>query len=442
MKPWRGSRRSWLRSLGGGAVALATGALRAADAPAGLPRVAVILTSFYYRSHAHVILENFLVPYLFCGRRTEPGCRIVACYADQFPANDMARDVCRQFDIPLFPSIAEALCVGGERLAVDAVVAIGEHGVYPFNELGQELYPRKAFFDAALEVMRRSDRYVPYFNDKYLSHRFDEGRAMVEAARTHGFPLMAGSSVPLAERRPPIELPAEAQLDEALAIHGGPVERYDFHGLEVLQAVVEARRGGETGVRRVTVLEGDAVWQAAAEGRFARALAEAAMRTETEAPSGPLETLDPEPRAILIEYRDGLRATVLKLGGPGGSTRFNIACRLRDRAEPWAFRHFVGPWNNRNLFKALAHAIQTMIRTGRPPYPVERTLLVGGVLEAFMRGRRQLGQPVETPELDVHYRAVDYRALCETGASWRRITEATPQPAGIAPVGLEEERGR
>ena len=81
----------------------------------------------------------------------------------------MAQEVSRQYRIPIFKTIDEALCLGGKRLAVDAVLSIGEHGQYPTNELGQTEYPRKRFFDAIVAVMRRSRRFVPLYNDKHLS---------------------------------------------------------------------------------------------------------------------------------------------------------------------------------------------------------------------------------------------------------------------------------
>ena len=37
----------------------------------------------------------------------------------------------------IYPTIAEALTRGGEQLAVDGVLVIGEHGRYPRNEKGQ-----------------------------------------------------------------------------------------------------------------------------------------------------------------------------------------------------------------------------------------------------------------------------------------------------------------
>src|SRR6185437_15633828 len=160
------------------------------------------------------------------------------------------------------------------------VLLIGEHGDYPTNELGQHMYPRKQFFDQAMAVMRRSNRYVPLFNDKHFSYRWDWAKEMVDTAREHHMPLMAGSSVPLAERLPPLDLPKDAQIQSALAVHGGGMEVYGFHGLEVLQSFVEARRGGETGIRQVELLSGDTLQKAADEGRWSRELFQAAMNAE------------------------------------------------------------------------------------------------------------------------------------------------------------------
>ncbi|MGH7201838.1 MAG: twin-arginine translocation signal domain-containing protein, partial [Planctomycetaceae bacterium] len=329
----RWSRRRFLRAAAmlGGAAWLAPGRGFSAEEPGRRPRVAVVMTVFTYRSHAHVILENFLEPYLFNGRRTEPGVEVVSFYVDQFPKDDMARDVARRYGVPIFGTIGEALCVGGKELAVDAVLSIGEHGDYPVNELGQREYPRKRFFDESVAVMRRSGRSVPFFNDKHLSYRWDWAKAMYDTAGELRIPLMAGSSVPLAERRPPLEIPAGAEIEEAVSIHGGPVESYDFHGLEVLQSLVEFRKGGETGVERVEFLSGDALWQAADAGRWSRDLAEAAMSAELGDRAESLTRIPDEgestPHGILLTYKDGLRGTVLKIGQ--SAIRWNFACRLK-----------------------------------------------------------------------------------------------------------------
>jgi hypothetical protein len=445
------NRRDFLRSasVAAGGMTLAgsfAGALRADEpqnGPAKKLKVAAVITEFTYRSHAHVILENFLKPYLFNGQITDPGCEVVGLYVDQFPAGDMSRQVAKDYKFTIYPTIAGALCSGGKQLAVDAVLSIGEHGNYPVNAKGQREYPRKRFFDEIVAVFRSSGRAVPVYNDKHLSYRWDWAKEMYDTAKELKFGLMAGSSVPLAERRPPLELPADAPIVEALSIHGGGVESYDFHGLEVLQSMVEARRGGETGVARVRFLAGEPLWKAADDGQWSPQLAAAALAADFgpdhdlaravlargKTPKG--EAVDAH--AILLEYRDGLRGTALRLP-TGGGTRWQFACQLKGEEKPRATSYYVGPWDNRNLFKALSHAIQTHFRAGRAPYPVERTLLTTGVLDAAMDSRVAAGKPIETPQLAISYQPRDFRAMREMGATWKIITEGTPQPPGIEPA--------
>jgi hypothetical protein len=433
-------RREFLRraglGIGGAAFGRALAGPPAAAADGGRPKVAAVVTELRYRDHAHVILENFLEPYLFNGKRTDPGFEVAALYIDQTDADDMSRLVAGQYSIPIYPTIAGALCLGGERLAVDAVLSIGEHGNYPVNAKGQREYPRKRFFDEIIAVFERSGRVAPLFNDKHLSYRWDWARAMYDDARRLEVPLMAGSSVPLAERRPPLELPARPEIEEAVSIHGGPLEIYDFHGLEVLQSLVESRRGGETGVSRVQFLAGDALWEAAEAGLWSVGLADAAMAAERGAGGPTLRDLvatapfnrEP-PHGILLTYRDGFRAIVLKVGKSG--TRWNFACRLVGEDRPRASSFYTGPWNNRCLFKALAHAIQVHFRERQSPYPVERTLLTTGMLDAAMDSRSRRGKALDTPQLAIAYRPRDFRAVREMGATWTILTPDTPQPPAI-----------
>ena len=444
----RYTRRGFLQ-LGGAACggAACGAALLSNDMLAGAdltrrPKVAAVFTVCTHRSHAHVILENFLETYLFNGQRTDPGVDVVSFYADQTPAGDMSAEVSKRYGIPIYKTIGEALCLGGKQLAVDAVLSIGEHGNYPVNELGQRQYPRKRFFDEIVAVMRRSNRFVPLFNDKHLSYRWDEAKAMYDQAKELGIPLMAGSSVPLAQRRPRLELPRGAEFEEAISIHGGPLESYDFHGLEVLQSMVEARKGGETGVASVRLISGDAVWKAADDGLWSRELVDAAMAAEFGKPPATLKQIAGEepyqPHCIIVNYTDGLRATVLKIGRD--STRWNFACRLKGDPAIRATSFYVGPWENRNLFKALSHAIQHHFVHRQAPYPAERTLLATGVLESAMRSRRQDARELPTPHLNFAYRSRDFTAMREMGDSWKIITEDVPEPRGINPLGVRGVR--
>ncbi len=414
------------------------------------PRVAAVVTAFYHRSHAHAILENFLEPYLFCGRRVDSPCEVVSLYVDQFPHNDMARAVARQYNLPLYDTIAGALCLGTNSLAVDAVLSIAEHGNYPVNSLGQTEYPRKRFFDEIAAVALRAGRVLPVFNDKHLSYRWDWASEMYATARRLKMPLMAGSSVPLAERRPPLNLSPDPPMVEAVAVHGGEIEAYDFHALEILQSIAEGRRGGESGIASVQFLRGDALWQAAAKGAWSEQLAAAALRTELgqAVDALPLRALaeslrireaqqapnrEATPHGILLTYRDGFRGMVLRLGN--SDTRWSLACRVADDDMLHATSFHVGPWENRNLFKALSHAIQDFFVTQTEPYPSQRTLLTTGVLAAAMESRLQGDQEILTPELNISYASRDFRRFVEDGGTWKIITPDVPEPTGISPLG-------
>ena len=148
----------------------------------------------------------------------------------------------------IYPTVAEALTLGGDSLQVDGVLLVGEHGEYPTNEKGQRLYPRYELFREIVEVFENSGRSVPIFNDKHLSWNWDWAREMYDTSQRLGFAFMAGSSLPVTWRTPSIDTPLNAEVEEAVCVCYGGVDSYDFHGLETLQCMVERRRGGEVGV--------------------------------------------------------------------------------------------------------------------------------------------------------------------------------------------------
>src|SRR5947199_117032 len=176
---------------------------------------------------------------------------------------------------------------------------------------------------------RPEARIVSLYVDQHLSTSFAKAKEMVEDARRLGFPLLAGSSLPVTWRLPDVELPLGCELEEALMIGVGESDAMDYHALEAMQCMVERRRGGETGVRAVQLMEGEAVWKAGEEGRWSKELLEAALsrsdtplglterdgRTQDLLGSGELRKLVKEPAAYFIEYNDGLSATLLMLNG-------------------------------------------------------------------------------------------------------------------------------
>jgi hypothetical protein len=231
-------------------------------------------------------------------------------------------------------------------------------------------------------------------------------------------------------------MPANANLEEAVSIHAGGVESYDFHALEVLQSMVEFRRGGETGVRSVEFLSGDALFSAARQGRWSLRLAQAAMQAEFGKNAPDIRQPIPreravEPHGLLITYRDGFRAAMLKVGA--SSNRWNFACRFAGDDRLRATRFYNGPYGNRCLFMALSHAIQDHFVNRRSPYPVERTLLTTGLTDAVMQSRAA-GSAIETPHLNIAYPPRDFRAMREMGESWRAL-EGQPERRDVGMLG-------
>jgi hypothetical protein len=339
----------------------------------------------------------------------------------------------RKYGIPIYGTIREAMCCGGDLLAVDAALSIAEHGDYPVNEFGQTEYPHKRFFDEISAVVREAGRSVPVFNDKHLSHLWIEAKELYDTARESNIPLMAGSSVPLAQRSPALELPGNCEFEDVPVIHGGPIEAYGFHAFELLLSMVESRRGGESGIARIEFLEADALKKAANDGRWSIELADAAMAAERGSAHSVFELVEGEnevgAHGVLATHRDGLKSMIIR-SASYSDTRWNFSCRLKGESKIRATRWHVGPWQNRNLFKALSHAIQDHFVRGQAPYPVERTLMVSGMLDAAMKSQHRVA-PVDTPDLSFGYETRNFDAMRENGNSWKIITEDSPQPPGI-----------
>ena len=382
------------------------------------PRVAAIVTEYRPDAHADVIVGKLLAGYDLDGQPRTPAVQVVALYTDQVPANDMSRAVAAQYGVPIYGTIRDALTLGGPALAVDGVVLVGEHGDYPVNAWGQRLYPRYRFFAETVAVFRASGRVVPVFTDKHLSYDWPMARWMYETARSLGIPLLAGSSLPVTWREPPLELPFGGDITEALVVGYGPTESYGFHALEALQCMVERRAGGEVGIQRVECHEGPEVWAAAGEW-WSPPLLAAALATCARVEPGAPHVNAPAPVLFRIDYRDGLRAAVLLLNGHVQD--FAFAAYLGGQTEPVATRVRLEYGRPYGHFARLARQIEHLIVAGEEPYPPERTLLTTGALALLMESRFR-GQPLVTPELTIAYDA----------SAWPRRPPATGSP--VLPV--------
>jgi hypothetical protein len=379
-------------------------------------RIAVVTTVYHYLSHAQHMGDRFLIGYPLRGRWHRPDMKVVSLYVDQKTEKDQSEARAREFGFTVYPTIAEALRCGGEKLAVDAVLIIGEHGNYPRNEKGQILYPRYEFFKQCVDVFEKDGHAVPVYNDKHLSYSFEKAKWMVDSSKRLKFPMLAGSSLPVTWRLPDIELPLGCEIEEALMVGVGGSDPMDYHALEAMQCMIERRKGGETGIRSVQLIEGDAVWTAGEEGRWSKRLLTAALsrsdspqgktledgRTQDLVGNGELPKLVKEPAAYFIEHRDGLKTTLLMLNG--AVKDYTFAARLKGGSLA-STQFFLSPVPNVTYSACLVSKIEELFATGKAPYPVERTLVVSGMLESCLTSKVQNHKRLETPHLDVRYTA-------------------------------------
>ena len=307
---------------------------------------------------------------------------------------------------------------GGERLDVDAVLIIGEHGNYPTNKLGQKEYPRYEFFRQVVEVFRKDGRVVPVFNDKHVSWRWEWAREMVDTARKLDFGFLAGSSLPVTWRMPAIDLPNGAEAEEMMCVAMGRVDSYDFHALEVIQCMAERRRGGERGVANMQAMRGDAVWKAMQAGSWraggwdpelfqaclcrSQTLAQPATFSHRFPTPQQMRTCVADPVCYRFEYVDGLKATMLLMNGLVGD--FTFAARIRNQAQPLSTLFYLPPNPNVTYSAALMSKAEELFVTGKPPYPIERTLLTTGLVAAGMQALAA-GKRIDTPHLAIRYEA-------------------------------------
>ena len=382
-----------------------------------IPKVAFLGTVVHTHSHAQHFLDRHTLGYTWQGGWQRPRLQVQSIYVDQFPENDLARERIQRHKLNQYPTIEEALTLGTEKLAVDGVVIIAEHGDYPVNEKGQRRYPRYEWFKKVVKVFEDSGRSVPVFNDKHLSTVWPECVEMVEDSRRLDFAFLAGSSLPVTRRMPAIDMPFGAKVKESVCVAYGGVDSYDIHALETAQCMSERRQGGEPGVKQVHALRGEKLWNrlASDDCENTRKLIIAALTrshnlpVETGFPSDRI-SMDwlhknmPDSTGYIIQHLDGMRTTMLLTG----IRDFNYAGMLDDGKIVSCQMYLPMPTHGSttaDFFNPLCRHVETTMIQRKAPYPVERTLLTSGMVIAGVDSLHAGEVPIDTDHLNVAYQA-------------------------------------
>ena len=371
-----------------------------------IPRIAGVTTVYHHNSHADVLLSRLMQTDTLDFQGDTPAVELAGLYVDQHARSEKGLAMGNKANIPIAETISQALTQGSGKLAVDGVMLVAEHGDYPKSETGQTQYPKRRMFGEIAKTFKDNGQVVPVFLDKHLADNWQDAKWIYDTAREMKIPMMAGSSLPVLWRYPAVDLTRDAKVKEIVAISYHTLDAYGFHALEMVQCLAERRAGGETGVEAVECRVGTAVWDAEKEGIYDRALLDAALSRlkERPLPAGKrIEDLAREPVLFTIYYEDGLKANVFTLNP--AIAEWAVAWRENEEPEIQSTLFWTQEARPYHHFNYLLQGIEKMMHAGQPAWPVERTLLTSGLLDAALISKKSGGKRLPTPHLKIEYKS-------------------------------------
>lgn len=362
--------------------------------PRSLKKIAFLLEDFSLPSPAQQLLDRFLMGYPREGEFRQPLGWQVCCYLEGW-TSELER---RIEDFGLARAETWASAVEG----ADAIIIVGGGSQACASE------------SRLLSIFDRITNGCPCFLYGLPAETLSSAKRLAVAAAARQIPWLAGTALPWAWRLPPIELELNARLKEALIVVPGVSPTAEIEGLEGILPIVERRWGGESGIRKATFLQYDAVWRAGVKGIWSWRLLGSALsrsdspqgdpvkdgRTQDLVGLGLVPKLARFPRGWIFEHRDGLRTTILVFDGVVAD--YNFAVRKCD-GEVISAQLYRPPSPAQNEFDWLAAALEDFFTTGKPIWPARRGLLEAGLWEIIQDPAYRTGCSVPTPELRQEY---------------------------------------
>ena len=361
-----------------------------------LRHLAFVIEDFALQTPAQQLLDRFLFGYRRNGGFHKPdGIRVTATRAGDLQSPSIASD---QLHARTTESALQLADLPAALPNADAVLVIPR---------AESATPASASLTAALTHAKRG---AVCFVFGALAENLAAARTFATLAAARQITLATGTFLPMTWRLPQVDLPANAPVDESLIVVQGPSPLAELHALDGLLPVLARRAGGERGVRRVKFLSGRELWRAGDRREWSWPLLSAALsrsdspqgdtildgRTQDLVGLGLVPKLATSPRGWLLEHADGVRTALLALDGVVAD--YNFAVRLRDGSEVSA-QLFRAPAPAQEHYSQLAAALEDFFRTGTLPWPVQRSLITAGLLDACRQSVAQPGVWLRTPEL-------------------------------------------
>ncbi len=342
-------------------------------------KLTVLLDSFESRSPAQHLVDRLLIGYPSAGAWQDPGFDNITVHAAEEVWKEETGLKRRQVECNLNREDKPTNALQD----ADAVLIVPGGAGVTANE---------AAIEAAIEITPDN---TPIFVHGALANSLQDARRLAGLAAKRSKPLAAGTSLSVAGRLPDIGIPLNAPMKEALVVVQGSFGAGEFAGINSLLPLVERRAGGESGIKRVYRYHGAILWGVARSGRWPRHLLSPSLsrsdspqgdpvkdgRTQDLVGLGLVEKLASDPRGWVIEHRDGFRSTILTLDGAVAD--FNFAIEMKDGSVLSA-QIYQPPKPNEENYSRLAAVIERFFSSGRPPWPVERSLLTAHLQSLFL----------------------------------------------------------
>jgi hypothetical protein len=361
-----------------------------------LRKIVFLLEDFPVPSPSQQLLDRFLIGYPRDGKFHKlAGVEVAACLPQNSRDANLERRV-SEHHLTLLTNAEAAVA------DADAVVIVPRDG----GTIADNSLLRIA--------LQRAPEGAACFVHGVLASSLGDARQQIQLAKSRKISLLAGTPLAVTWRLPDIDLPLGTPLSEALIVVQGKALAAELSGLDGLLPIIERRKGGEAGVKRVRFFEGQNLWRAGEKKLWSWPLLAAAIsrsdspqgdpvkdgRTQDLVGLGLVPKLATEPRGWLLEHRDALRSAILVLDGVVAD--YNFAVRARD-GRIFSAQLFRPPPPGEHHFSKLVAALEDFFRTGKPPWPVQRNLLVAGLLEIFARPSTRSAERVDTPKLAIEY---------------------------------------